>query len=252
MIIVLYKKQGQDNPYGGIAMEKVSIIVPFYNCPYIDQALESLLKQTYKNVEIIVVDDGSTFNLEKITPYLNKIIYIKKENGGTATALNTGINHATGAYFCWLSSDDIYDIKRIAVQLKFMEVRKASFSYSNYCSINEKSKIISPPLGINPLGQHELLKTMIKGNIINGCSVMIKMNVFQEVGLFNESLLYTHDYDLWLRIIQNFEAHYLNNVLLRYRVHDNMGTRRHHSVIQEEVKHVRKQHEASINKLLSS
>ncbi|MED4003639.1 glycosyltransferase [Priestia aryabhattai] len=232
-------------------MEKVSIIVPFYNCPYIDQALESLVKQTYKNIEIIVVDDGSTLHLEKITPYLNQINYIKKENGGTATALNTGIIQATGTYFCWLSSDDIYDRKRIALQLKFMEIKQALFCYSNYCSINENNRIISPPLGINPLGQRELLKTMIKGNIINGCSVMVKMNVFQEVGLFDETLLYTHDYDLWLRIIQNFEAHYLNNVLLHYRVHDNMGTKRHHSVIQEEIKYVRKQHEASINKLIS-
>ncbi|MEH7330754.1 glycosyl transferase family 2, partial [Priestia megaterium] len=126
-----------------------------------------------------------------------------------------------------------------------------SFCYSNYCSINEKSRIISPPLGINPLGQRELLKTMIKGNIINGCSVMIKMNVFQEVGLFDETLLYTHDYELWLRIIQNFEAHYLNNVLLRYRVHDNMGTKKHYSEIEKEVTYVRAQHEANIKKLLS-
>ncbi|MGG0487016.1 glycosyltransferase [Priestia aryabhattai] len=232
-------------------MEKVSIIVPFYNCPYIDQALESLVKQTYKNIEIIVVDDGSTLHLEKITPYLNQINYIKKENGGTATALNTGIIQATGTYFCWLSSDDIYDRNRIALQLKFMEIKQALFCYSNYCSINENNRVISPPLGINPLGQRELLKTMIKGNIINGCSVMVKMNVFQEVGLFDETLLYTHDYDLWLRIIQNFEAHYLNNVLLHYRVHDNMGTKRHHSVIQKEIQYVRKQHETSINKLIS-
>ncbi|MCM3155473.1 glycosyltransferase [Priestia megaterium] len=232
-------------------MEKVSVVVPFYNCPYIDQALESLVNQTYKNIEIIVVDDGSTLHLGKVTPYLNNISYIKKENGGTATALNTGINHATGTYFCWLSSDDIYDRKRIEAQLKFMKIKKASFCYSNYCSINEKSRIISPPLGINPLGQRELLKTMIKGNIINGCSVMIKMNVFQEVGLFDETLLYTHDYELWLRIIQNFEAHYLNNVLLRYRVHDNMGTKKHYSEIEKEVTYVRAQHEANIKKLLS-
>ncbi|MEJ9227122.1 glycosyltransferase family 2 protein [Priestia aryabhattai] len=232
-------------------MEKVSVIVPFYNCPYIDQALESLVNQTYKNVEIIVVDDGSTLYLEKITPYLNNIKYIKKENGGTATALNTGITHATGTYFCWLSSDDIYDLKRIEAQLKFMKIKKASFCYSNYCYINEKSRLISPPLGINSLGQRELLKTMIKGNIINGCSVMIKMNVFQEVGLFDETLLYTHDYDLWLRIIQNFEAYYLNHVLLRYRVHDNMGTKKYYPEIEKEVKYVLEQHEAKIKKLLS-
>lgn len=80
-------------------MSKVSIIVPFYNCPYINQALDSLVNQTYSNIEIIVVNDGSTQFSEGIIPYLDKIKYIQKENGGTTSALNTGIKHATGDYF---------------------------------------------------------------------------------------------------------------------------------------------------------
>ncbi|MED3823911.1 glycosyltransferase family A protein, partial [Priestia flexa] len=67
-------------------VKKVSIIVPFYNCVYIDKALDSLLKQTYLNIEIIVVNDGAIEHTEKLIPYLNKIVYIEKENGGTASA----------------------------------------------------------------------------------------------------------------------------------------------------------------------
>jgi len=197
------------------------------------------------------VDDGSTLHLRKITPYLNNISYIKKENGGTATALNTGINHATGTYFCWLSSDDIYDRKRIEAQLKFMKIKKASFCYSNYCSINEKSRIISPPLGINPLGQRELLKTMIKGNIINGCSTMINKNVFTSVGFFDETLLYTHDYDLWARIIQKFDLHYLSEPLLLSRIHENMGTKKYASFIKEENKIVINRHQNTLTQLIT-
>lgn len=102
-------------------MSKVSIIVPFYNCPYIEKALESLINQTYKNIEIIVVDDGSTLYSEKIEPFLDKILFIKKENGGTASALNTGIEHATGDYICWLSSDDIFYPEKTEIQLRLME-----------------------------------------------------------------------------------------------------------------------------------
>lgn len=106
-------------------MSKVSIVVPFFNCSYIDHALDSLTKQTYTNIEIIVVNDGSTKHTDKILPYLDKIIYIIKENGGTASALNVGIQQATGDYICWLSSDDIYDHHKIAIQLESMKTHNA-------------------------------------------------------------------------------------------------------------------------------
>ena len=67
---------------------KVSIIIPFYNCPYVDQAIKSALDQTYENIEIVVIDDGSTNYTEKSMPFKDKIIYIRKENGGIATALD--------------------------------------------------------------------------------------------------------------------------------------------------------------------
>ncbi|WP_328097470.1 glycosyltransferase family A protein [Peribacillus frigoritolerans] len=94
----------------------MSIIVSFFNCPYIDEALESLMNQTYKNIEIIVVNDGSTIYSDKIIPYLDKIIYIEKGNGGTACALNMGIRNATGDYLCW------------SVQMTSFTLRKQKFN----------------------------------------------------------------------------------------------------------------------------
>ncbi|KQU19314.1 glycosyl transferase family 2 [Bacillus sp. Leaf75] len=231
-------------------MSKVSIIVPFYNCPYINQALDSLVNQTYSNIEIIVVNDGSTQFSEKITPYLDKIKYIQKENGGTASALNTGIKHATGDYFCWLSSDDIYYLEKIEIQLTFMKKENSLFSYTNYYSINEKNEIITPTLGINPPNRLQLLKIMSRGNIINGCTVMINKNVFDYTGVFDETLPYTHDYELWLRIIQKFNIHYLDQPLLLYRVHKQMGTKKHADIIKKEIKLVVNRHKALMRQLL--
>jgi len=231
-------------------MSKVSIVVPFYNCPYINQALDSLVNQTYKDIEIIVVNDGSTQHSEKIIPYLDKIKYITKENGGTASALNLGIQHATGDYFCWLSSDDIYYHEKIEVQLTFMKEKNALFSHTNYYSINEKGRIITPPLGIHPSSPLELIKRMSRGNIINGCSIMIDKTVLNHVGVFDETLPYTHDYDLWIRIIQKFDVHYISQPLLLYRVHKNMGTKKHAAIIKKETKHVVNRHKAMMKQLL--
>ncbi|OLO26735.1 glycosyl transferase family 2 [Priestia megaterium] len=232
-------------------MEKVSVVVPFYNCPYINQALESLVNQTYKDIEIIVVNDGSTQHSEKIIPYLGKIKYIQKENGGTASALNMGIEHATGDYFCWLSSDDIYYPEKTEVQLAFMKEHKANFSHTNYCAIDRKSRIISPPLGIHPPNRLEILKRVSKKNFINGCSVMIDKAVFNHVGIFDETLPYTHDYDLWIRIIQKFGVYYLPQPLLLYRIHQQMGSKKHATAIKKEVDLVINRHKNTMESLLS-
>lgn len=116
-------------------MEKVSIIIPFYNCQYVEKAIESALNQTYQNIEVIVVDDGSTKYIERITPYLDSIHYIQKKNGGTASALNTGIRYATGEYFAWLSSDDLFKPDKISKQLKFMK-RCGSFFFFFFVYFN--------------------------------------------------------------------------------------------------------------------
>ncbi|WP_318618914.1 glycosyltransferase family 2 protein [Priestia megaterium] len=232
-------------------MSEVSIIVPFYNCPYINQALDSLVNQTYKGIEIIVVNDGATQHSEKIIPYLDKIKYIQKENGGTASALNMGIKHAIGDYFCWLSSDDVYYPEKTEVQLAFMKEHKANFSHTNYCAIDRKSRIISPPLGVHPPNRLEILKRVSKKNFINGCSVMIDKAVFNHVGIFDETLPYTHDYDLWIRIIQKFGVYYLPQPLLLYRIHQQMGSKKHATAIKKEVDLVINRHKNTMESLLS-
>lgn len=232
-------------------MLKVSVIVPFFNCPFISHALDSLLNQTYNDIEIIVINDGSTQYKEKIIPYLDKIIYTEKENGGTASALNVGIKLATGDYICWLSSDDIYYPQKIALQLEFMTINNALFSHTNYYAINAKGNIITPPIGFHPSSKLEVLKQMSKGNIINGCSTMINKNVFTSVGFFDETLLYTHDYDLWARIIQKFDLHYLSEPLLLSRIHENMGTKKYASFIKEENKIVINRHKNTLTQLIT-
>ena len=101
---------------------KVSIVIPVYNgSNYLREAIDSALAQTYKNIEVIVINDGSNDKgkTDKICKsYGNKIRYFKKENGGVASALNMGIEKMQGEYFSWLSNDDIYYQDKVEKQVK--------------------------------------------------------------------------------------------------------------------------------------
>ena len=104
--------------------DKVSIIIPAYNASnYLSQAIDSALAQSYHNIEIIVVNDGSNDNgaTEAIAlSYGDKIKYIYKENGGSSSALNTGIQMMTGEWFSWLSHDDLYMPDKIKAQMDYL------------------------------------------------------------------------------------------------------------------------------------
>lgn len=122
---------------------KVTIVIPFYNCAYVDQALQSALEQTYGPLEIIVVDDGSTEHVDMLQAYLPYIHYLGKSNGGTASALNHGIRHASGDYIAWLSSDDTYHRDKINNQVSFMVENGAYISHTNFNFINQYSQVTS-------------------------------------------------------------------------------------------------------------
>ncbi|MCP3739184.1 glycosyltransferase family 2 protein [Rossellomorea sp. BNER] len=202
---------------------KVSIIIPFYNCPYVDQAIKSALNQTYQNIEVIVVDDGSTQYVEKIKPFINRIKYLKKANGGTASALNYGLKHATGQYFAWLSSDDMFVTNKIERQLSFMKSTGALISYTAFTTIDANNKIIDK-IHSQQMNRKKFMRLLSSGCPINGCTVIANMNLIKKAGLFDESLKYTQDYEMWCRLILHTNIYYLDETLVLYRVHNSMGS----------------------------
>lgn len=229
-----------------IHLEKVSIIIPFYNCQFVNIAIESALSQTYTNVEVIVIDDGSTKYIEKIKPYLKSIKFIQKRNGGTASALNTGIKNATGDYFAWLSSDDIFMPEKTSKQLSYMKENDASVCYSPYTIINAQGKHLKT---IQSHTSNQILFTHRFFNYcpVNGCTVMTKMDVFTNVGLFDESLLYANDYDMWCRIVLKYKFFYINQPLTLYREHEKMGTKMKQEEIKRETEIVKERYKELLN-----
>jgi len=209
---------------------KVSIVIPVYNgSNYMKEAIDSALVQTYKNIEIIVINDGSTDDgktdeIAKI--YGDKIRYYYKENGGVASALNLGIQKMTGEYFSWLSHDDVYLRNKIKNQINYLETQteKNILLYCDSVIIDEKSNKIKD----NILNRKYLNNTYmaILSTSIGGCSLLIPKKCFEIAGLFNESLKTTQDNELWLRIVKNgFKFKYLPEILLKSRSHDKQGSK---------------------------
>lgn len=201
---------------------KVSIIIPVYNgSNFIKEAIDSALVQTYRNIEIIVVNDGSNDDgatEEIVKSYGSKVRYYKKKNGGVATALNLGIKKMTGEYFSWLSHDDMYYPKKVEKQInKLGELdNKKVVLYSNYSLL--KCGLITPVYH-----NHEMLIRKKKYSLLRGCvngiTTLVPKSIIEEVGLFDEGLRCTQDYDFWQRIQKKYDFIHMEDVLSITRLH---------------------------------
>ncbi|MBB6732587.1 glycosyltransferase [Cohnella zeiphila] len=231
----------------------VSIVIPFYNCPFIDQAVASALQQTYSPIEIIVVDDGSTLHQEKLKPFLSRIHYLGKSNGGTASALNYGIRMAAGEYIAWLSSDDCFYPHKVATQVQYMRERQALISCTDFNLIGPFNELMMPSLAVKFPSVRAFFSAMYTFCPVNGCTVMMHRSLPERVGYFNEALSCTQDYEYWLRVfLANVDFHYINETLTAYRWHEGMGTRQRKAVVDREFSRVRDHYAPQMNSFLQA
>jgi glycosyltransferase involved in cell wall biosynthesis len=215
----------------------VSIIIPVFNrlpagALYLKQAIDSVLQQTYSSIEVIVVNDGAIDEgaCEQVAlSYGDKIRYYVKENGGTASALNYGIGKMQGAYFSWLSHDDRYLPDKIANQMKLMSrlKNKSTLLYSGYDLIDSQSnhlRQINPAKRFPKARLNQGLFPVVRG-LINGCTVLIHKKCFDEIGLFDESLPTTQDYDLWFRLFRRFPVRFDASIQTQCRQHPDQASK---------------------------
>jgi glycosyltransferase involved in cell wall biosynthesis len=210
---------------------KVSIVMPVCNgSNYLREAIDSALAQTYKNIEVIVVNDGSTDGgkTEEIAKsYGDKIRYFHKGNGGVSSALNLGIREMKGEYFSWLSHDDVYYSEKIESQIEHIKkTGKNVILYSDYEFIDHQAKIIKRKC-IPRIETNRFRLALIISDPVNGCTVLIHRDCFNQVGLFNEDLLTTQDYDMWFRLAHRYEFAHIPMVLLKSRLHPEQGMKTH-------------------------
>ncbi|MDO8241159.1 MAG: glycosyltransferase [Candidatus Moranbacteria bacterium] len=203
----------------------ISIVIPVYNgSNYVREAIDSALAQTYKNIEIIVVNDGSKDNTEEIVKsYGDKVRYFSKENGGTTTALNVGIKNMKGSYFSWLSHDDMYYPTKIARQVDELSKleNRDTIIMSDLDGINEKYKKIYQTDYAKHIDKYPpRLKSNIHPVIYNqthGCTLLIPKVCFDTVGLFDESQLVAQDFEFFYRAFLKFPHKLISEVLVTAR-----------------------------------
>jgi len=205
----------------------VSIIIPVYNgSNYLREAIDSALAQTYQNVEVLVVNDGSTDGgrTESVArAYGARIRYFEKKNGGVSSALNLGIKEMKGEYFCWLSHDDAYYPHKIRNQVEHLKNSGEGASlYSDYDYIDEHSKFLFTEK-VEHYSPDNLLFALLYYTPINGCTVMIPKKILDSVGMFNESLRTTQDIDMWFRIARKNDFLHMPESLVKSRVHLEQG-----------------------------
>jgi hypothetical protein len=207
----------------------VSIVIPVYNgSKYLSEAIDSALAQTYKNFEVIIVNDGSNDNgkTERIAKsYGKKIIYFKKKNGGVGSALNYGIKKMRGEWFSWLSHDDIYLPNKLAEQIRFLNSHpNANFIFSAYENIDEHGEVLLQPGKDWVPGPEPQFRQLLEGNKFSGCATLIHKSCFVKTGLFNEKNRLSQDYEMWIKMAYYFKLFRCPGILVRRRIHPDMGS----------------------------
>jgi len=201
----------------------VSVIIATYNREnFLKETIDSVLAQTYKNFELIIIDDGSTDSTKKIVKSYNdsRIKYFYQKNSGQNSAKNNGLLAAKGKYITILDSDDVILPKKLELQVNALE--------KNHLSAVVYGGIILIDSNSNEIGKQKLkihsgnvLKELLFTNFLyNGSNALFKRECIEKTGLFDESVKRMTDWDLYLRISLYFNFICIQADLLKYRVHN--------------------------------
>ncbi|MDD5109706.1 MAG: glycosyltransferase [Patescibacteria group bacterium] len=200
----------------------VSVILPTYNrADFVGRAITSIVGQTYRNLELIIVNDGGTDHTDEIIAQYRdaRIHYVKKSNGGLASARNFGLQHARGEYIVFCDDDDWFLPEKLMRQVEFMISRDLLISYTNVWVQSEDGR---RTLAFRKPPKYPAAAALTR-NLAPVMAFMVQRKCFAVIGGFDESLPACEDYDFWLRALRRYDCVPLNIPLAVYWHHlDNM------------------------------
>lgn len=208
-------------------MPVISVIIPAYNAErYLEKSLESVLNQTYKDFEIIIVNDGSTDATDRIArnfvaEYPDVIQYFQQSNRGVGAARNTGIAHAKGQYLAFLDADDRWLPQKLQVQIDFMKRNpEYGFSYSDVFAMDDDNHCGKRMMMLKHPRSGYIFYDLLKENFVSLPTSLIKKECLQVTGAFCEEreIMSAEDHHFWLKTALFFKGGYINQPLAYYRL----------------------------------
>lgn len=210
---------------------KFSVLMPTFNqAHYVAESIQSVQNQTLKNWELVICDDGSTDNTpEVIKPFLEKdprIKYVRKENGGTGSALNRALKESKGEWITWLSSDDLYEPYALETfEAGIGNNPNCKFFHAHYYMLNDlagrKDAPEFQPASVQTPPEDQVL-TLLRGNHVNGITICIHKSALNDIGYFNEGNRNGQDYEMWLRLSLKYPWTFLKTRVASTRLHQDV------------------------------
>ncbi len=203
--------------------KKVSIVTAAYNPGhFIEPAIESLLNQTYTNIEVIIINDGSTDNTaELVRPYLQdpRVHYFEQENAGQTIAKNNGIKHATGEFIGFLDADDFFALNKLELQIPIFETDpKIGVVYSNAASVDENGQVTRFRGNAWTCYSGNVTEQLFHQNFMPFSAAVVRKEALDRMGAFDEAIDMGIDWELWLRLSTEYDFYHVDESLLYYRI----------------------------------
>lgn len=211
-------------------MPKVSVVICVYKGErFLRAALESVLAQTYPAVEIVVVNDGSPDRSDDVCkPFLDRIVHLEQGNQGLARARNRGIRESSGEYIALIDQDDLWAPDKLEKQMALFESNPSpGLVYSDYDQIDSDGRIVRRRTEEGRMRRGMVLPDLYEHNFISTVSSVFSRRALDRVGVFNERLHFSLDWDLWLRIAAEFPVDYVDESLAFWRWRPNHAEDNH-------------------------
>ena len=210
-------------------MPGVSVVIPAFNAqPYIAEAIESVLTQTYSDLEIIVIDDGSTDGtLDEIRRFGSDVRLLTQQRGGPSAARNAGVAAAASDWIAFLDADDAWLPDKLRRQFDEAGRNNSSVVTTDRFNVGARGPLPERQSDVQPLHEGDVFEQLLYGNFITTSAVLLRKDVFLRAGGFpmDASIPVAEDWDLWLRIAHDERIAVVRAPLVRYRLHSS-GTSR--------------------------
>jgi glycosyltransferase involved in cell wall biosynthesis len=200
-------------------MPKVSVVIPAYNAmTYLPETVESVLRQTFTDFEVLIINDGSS---DHIVQWASQIVdprvkLISQENQGLPGARNTGIAHAQGEYIAFLDADDLWEPTKLEKQVRCLDdTPEVGLVHTWMLLVDEQGKSTGKVMKSNAQG--EVWKQLVEKNVIACPSVIVRRCCFETVGVFDINLRSIEDWDMWIRIATRYPFAVIKEPLSYYR-----------------------------------